>query len=362
MFRRREGAQASRAAVHPDGHDQHPVHLRWHVRRYREDHRQAASGRRTIGFGQQSGMRGDADVAELLPQVDADDVLQFGLIPELVGRLPVVAALKPLDVPALVRVLREPKNALIKLNTCKNCLAWKGPISSSLDDGLQAIARRAQEKDTGARGLRSIIEEVMLGHHVSPTRNIRGRPYVIDEPVVYRERRLRSQSLNRRQRSRLSRNHTIISVRRRALKIFLLFDGVMKARGRSSPRPETSVEVKFAPARERARHRYAGRGLAALMGTFRTSRSADARSRKRAFNSLGIEERLWFLASISTGEPLRHFDSAAQERGGVVGRIRNAKMRVAAAEHTPPGTINSRSFTARATNSSAVPRGAFGNA
>ena len=71
-------------------------------------------GRRTIGFGQQSGMRGDADIAELLPQVDADDMLQFGLIPELVGRLPVISSLKPLDTAALVRVLREPKNALVK--------------------------------------------------------------------------------------------------------------------------------------------------------------------------------------------------------------------------------------------------------
>jgi ATP-dependent Clp protease ATP-binding subunit ClpX len=138
-------------------------------------------GRRTIGFGQQSGMRGDADIAELLPQVDADDVLQFGLIPELVGRLPVIAALKPLDTPALVRVLREPKNALVK--QYQKLFGMEGADLQFTEDGLQAIARRAQEKDTGARGLRSIIEEVMLDIMFHLPEHP-GAAYVIDEPVV----------------------------------------------------------------------------------------------------------------------------------------------------------------------------------
>jgi ATP-dependent Clp protease ATP-binding subunit ClpX len=138
-------------------------------------------GRRTIGFGQQSGMRGDADIAELLPQVDADDVLQFGLIPELVGRLPVIAALKPLDTPALVRVLREPKNALVK--QYQKLFGMEGADLQFTDDGLQAIARRAQEKDTGARGLRSIIEETMLDIMFHLPEHP-GASYVIDEPVV----------------------------------------------------------------------------------------------------------------------------------------------------------------------------------
>ena len=71
-------------------------------------------GRRTMGFGQTSGYREEADSAELLPQVTTDDVLEYGLIPELVGRLPVVSSLTPLDEDGLVRVLTEPKNALIK--------------------------------------------------------------------------------------------------------------------------------------------------------------------------------------------------------------------------------------------------------
>ncbi|HEX3998277.1 MAG TPA: ATP-dependent Clp protease ATP-binding subunit ClpX [Pirellulales bacterium] len=138
-------------------------------------------GRRTIGFGQQSGMRGDADIAELLPQVDADDVLQFGLIPELVGRLPVIAALKPLDTAALVRVLREPKNALVK--QYQKLFGMEGADLQFTEDGLQAIARRAQEKDTGARGLRSIIEETMLDIMFHLPEHP-GAAYVIDEPVV----------------------------------------------------------------------------------------------------------------------------------------------------------------------------------
>src|SRR5271168_1039394 len=71
-------------------------------------------GKRTFGFGQESGLKAESDIATLLPQVTSDDILEFGLIPELVGRLPVVSALTPLDTEALVRVLTEPKNALVK--------------------------------------------------------------------------------------------------------------------------------------------------------------------------------------------------------------------------------------------------------
>ena len=71
-------------------------------------------GRKTIGFGQEATVREDRSLGELLPQVTSDDILEFGLIPELVGRMPVVSALTPLDQESLVRVLQEPKNALVK--------------------------------------------------------------------------------------------------------------------------------------------------------------------------------------------------------------------------------------------------------
>ena len=145
-------------------------------------------GKRTIGFGQPSGYKGDADLAELLPQVDSDDILEFGLIPELVGRLPVISSLQPLDEKALVKVLSEPKNALVKqyqkLFGMENCQLEFTP------DGLSAIARKAMGKETGARGLRSIIEDVMLDimfdlpDHGGSTYVINERNVEGTEPVV----------------------------------------------------------------------------------------------------------------------------------------------------------------------------------
>ncbi len=117
-------------------------------------------GKRTIGFGQESGLKGETDMAKLLPQVTSDDILEFGLIPELVGRLPVISALTPLDTPALVRVLTEPKNALVK--QYQRLFSMENADLQFTEDALQAIARKAQVKETGARGLRSIVEEVML--------------------------------------------------------------------------------------------------------------------------------------------------------------------------------------------------------
>lgn len=117
-------------------------------------------GKRTIGFGQPNSAEAEADLAELLPQIDSDDILEFGLIPELVGRLPVISSLGPLSAEALVRVLLEPRNALVKqyqkLFEMENCKL------EFTDDALLAIARRALKKETGARGLRSIMEDVML--------------------------------------------------------------------------------------------------------------------------------------------------------------------------------------------------------
>jgi len=117
-------------------------------------------GKRTLGFSQASGFRGEEDLAEVLPQVTTDDILEFGLIPELVGRLPVTTALAPLNEESLVRVLKEPKNALVRqyqsLFEMENCEL------KFTDEALGAIARRAMQRGTGARGLRSIIEDVML--------------------------------------------------------------------------------------------------------------------------------------------------------------------------------------------------------
>jgi ATP-dependent Clp protease ATP-binding subunit ClpX len=139
-------------------------------------------GKRTIGFGQPSGYRGDEDVAKLLPNVTTDDVLEFGLIPELVGRLPVISALTPLDEDALVRVLTEPKNALVK--QFQRLFQMENAELSFTDEGLKAIARRAKEKDTGARGLRSIIEDVMLDIMYDLPERGPGNRYTITKEVI----------------------------------------------------------------------------------------------------------------------------------------------------------------------------------
>ena len=117
-------------------------------------------GKRTIGFGQSSSIAADPDVAELLPQIDSDDILEFGLIPELVGRLPVISSLGPLSAEALVRVLQEPRNALVK--QYQKLFEMEDCKLEFTDGALLAIARRALKKETGARGLRSIMEDVML--------------------------------------------------------------------------------------------------------------------------------------------------------------------------------------------------------
>ena len=141
-------------------------------------------GKRTIGFGQQAGFKEEGDLGEILPQVTSDDILEFGLIPELVGRLPVVSSLSPLSEEGLIRVLSEPKNALIKqfesLFQMENCDLNFSP------EALSKIARRAQDKGTGARGLRSIVEQVMLDIMYDLPEKPKGSKIVIDADTVDR--------------------------------------------------------------------------------------------------------------------------------------------------------------------------------
>jgi|TARA_B110000263_G_scaffold240649_1_gene244046 ATP-dependent Clp protease ATP-binding subunit ClpX len=139
-------------------------------------------GNQTLGFGQQVGYREEADVAELLLQVRSDDILEFGLIPELIGRLPVVTSLSPLDEAGLQRVLTEPKNALLR--QYESLFRMEDCELKFTDDAVLAIARRAVDKGTGARGLRSITEEVMLDiMYELPDRKGSGA-YTIDQEVV----------------------------------------------------------------------------------------------------------------------------------------------------------------------------------
>ncbi|HEY4037733.1 MAG TPA: ATP-dependent Clp protease ATP-binding subunit ClpX [Burkholderiaceae bacterium] len=118
------------------------------------------SQRSGIGFGAEIASSGDHSVSDLLQDVQPEDLIKFGLIPELVGRLPVVATLEELSEEALVKILVEPKNALIK--QFRRLLSMEGVELEVRSEALDAIARRALKRRTGARGLRSIVESVLL--------------------------------------------------------------------------------------------------------------------------------------------------------------------------------------------------------
>ena len=115
---------------------------------------------RSIGFGASVENKASQKVGELLSQYEPDDLTKFGLIPEFVGRLPVIATLHDLDVDALKSILTEPKNALIKQYQC--LFAKKDVDLQFADSALSAIAEQAIKRKTGARGLRTIVENRLL--------------------------------------------------------------------------------------------------------------------------------------------------------------------------------------------------------
>jgi len=145
-------------------------------------------GHRTLGFGSGSGARNEQTIPELLSQVETEDILEFGLIPELVGRMPVVSYLEPLDEEGLVQVLSQPRNALIKqyqaLFQIENCEL------RFTEEALHYIASRALDKGVGARGLRGILESVMLDIMYDLPEQEDGTVYTIDESIVSGTRKL----------------------------------------------------------------------------------------------------------------------------------------------------------------------------
>ena len=117
-------------------------------------------GRKSIGFGAKVMSENKKGLGELLASVQPEDLLKFGLIPELVGRLPVIATMEELHEEDLVRILREPKNALTK--QYQKLFEFEGIQLRFTEGALLAIARKALERKSGARGLRSVMEEAML--------------------------------------------------------------------------------------------------------------------------------------------------------------------------------------------------------
>jgi ATP-dependent Clp protease ATP-binding subunit ClpX len=114
----------------------------------------------SIGFGADVKADEERRIGELFAELEPEDLLKFGLIPEFVGRLPVIATLSDLDEEALIKILTEPKNALVK--QYKRLFSMEDVTLTFTDDALQAIAKKAIKRKTGARGLRSILEAVLL--------------------------------------------------------------------------------------------------------------------------------------------------------------------------------------------------------
>jgi ATP-dependent Clp protease ATP-binding subunit ClpX len=153
-------------------------------------------GRSSIGFGAEVKSREERRVGDLLAQVQPEDLLKYGMIPEFVGRLPVVATLHDLDEPALIRILREPKNAIVK--QYQKYFELERVRLKFTDDAVAAVAKEAMKRGTGARGLRAVLEEVMLDimyelpgipglKECVITREVilnRDRPLLVSEPKV----------------------------------------------------------------------------------------------------------------------------------------------------------------------------------
>ncbi|MFW5857274.1 MAG: AAA family ATPase, partial [Planctomycetota bacterium] len=116
-------------------------------------------GGKTIGFHRED-MTAEEELGKLLQQVDTDDLLEFGMVPEFIGRVPVTTAIEPLDEEALIRVLLEPRNALVR--QYRRLFEMDGADLEFTDGALAVIARRALEKKTGARALRGIVEAVLV--------------------------------------------------------------------------------------------------------------------------------------------------------------------------------------------------------
>lgn len=117
-------------------------------------------GSKTMGFEAEIKSQQDFDIDQVMPLVQPEDLIKFGLIPEFIGRIPIIATLSTLSMEALVRILTEPKNALVK--QYKKLFEIEGVNLKFTDEAYQAIARDAIKRKSGARGLRAIIESVML--------------------------------------------------------------------------------------------------------------------------------------------------------------------------------------------------------
>jgi len=139
-------------------------------------------GEKSMGFGAKIESRQARPIGEILAQVEPQDLLKNGLIPEFVGRFPVYAALDELDEKALVRILTEPKNALVK--QYRKFFEFEGVSLKFSDEALMAVAGIAQKRKTGARGLKAVLENVMLDVMYDLPSQVNVKECIISEAVV----------------------------------------------------------------------------------------------------------------------------------------------------------------------------------
>ena len=121
---------------------------------------QSRIGKKTIGFGAELGSRKEQQIGVILEQILPVDLLKYGLIPEFVGRVPVIVTLDALDEDALIRILTEPRNALVR--QFQKLFELDGVTLEFKEDALRAVAKEAIKRNTGARGLRAIVEDILL--------------------------------------------------------------------------------------------------------------------------------------------------------------------------------------------------------
>ncbi len=144
---------------------------------------QRSSDTSSIGFGAKvKSAERKQEVGKVLAEVEPEDLIKFGLIPEFVGRLPVVATLEELDEPALIQILTEPKNAITK--QFKKLFDMEGVELEFRPDALSAIAKKALKRKTGARGLRTIVESVLLDTMYDLPSQENVSKVVVDESVI----------------------------------------------------------------------------------------------------------------------------------------------------------------------------------
>ena len=136
-------------------------------------------------------------LGELLAQVVPEDLVEYGMIPELVGRLPVITSLAPLGVPTLIRILTEPKNALIR--QYQRLFEMEGCELEFTPESLHLLAENALQRDTGARALRGVMEDVMLDAMFRLPEEGNNSTYLVTEDIVRGEVDLFSQRARRKE-------------------------------------------------------------------------------------------------------------------------------------------------------------------